>query len=384
MSNDPSGFEITPEFASQFVRDVEATMPASGPSGMPSGKLIGPPHAHIDGPCGPECYEPSPPTSHTCDEKAGAVIVGLGDVERCGCGMSSMPNVRGVLNVPGVRIAHVHTSQTGVGFDPTCEGCRQIENARRSAPGVRPALGAAMAKVDAALTAAGVSGMPPIHYGPAKFEQAKRGRSCLAGGPIIEIGPDSDGNRQQSCVCDRTEAAAVQPLPVRDFESAEFPVRVAKTLRVERYGAQPARLFIDGEPFPYATDGGYAAGPATKRSLPRVTFSLVGYSVEFVDTMEKRPPALDLVDECGPDCPKCAQLLAEAREEREQGRKIGYGRGFEQGITEGRRRAAEAIKEQARMFGVNIDGDPTERATLSVEVAAQLAEGTTGVTDGKS
>lgn len=36
MSNDQSRFEITPKFASQFVRDVEATMPASGPSGMPT------------------------------------------------------------------------------------------------------------------------------------------------------------------------------------------------------------------------------------------------------------------------------------------------------------------------------------------------------------
>lgn len=75
-----------------------------------------------------------PPSFHTCDEKAGAVIVGLGDVTRCGCGMD-MPNVRGVLNAPDVQIApHVHTSQTGVGFDSTCEGCRQIENARRPTP----------------------------------------------------------------------------------------------------------------------------------------------------------------------------------------------------------------------------------------------------------
>ena len=72
-------------------------------------------------------------------------------------------------------------------------------------------------------------------------------------------------------------------LPVRDFESATWPVKVPQVLRVVRRGAKPARLYIDGEPFGYATDGGFTVGPTGKHLMPRVTFTLVGYRVEVVD-----------------------------------------------------------------------------------------------------
>jgi hypothetical protein len=66
--------------------------------------------------------------------------------------------------------------------------------------------------------------------------------------------------------------------------------RVAKVLRVirERPGG-PARLEIDGEPFPYATLDGFTVHPK-RAELPGVTLAIAAWRVEVVDDAGA-PPA---------------------------------------------------------------------------------------------
>lgn len=66
--------------------------------------------------------------------------------------------------------------------------------------------------------------------------------------------------------------------------------RVAKTLRVERTRAGgPARLYIDGELFPYATVDGFAVHPR-KNELPGVTLTIAAWRVELVDDVDAAVP----------------------------------------------------------------------------------------------
>jgi hypothetical protein len=61
------------------------------------------------------------------------------------------------------------------------------------------------------------------------------------------------------------------------------PIQIAKVLRVERTRAGGwARLWIDGELFPYGTAGGFTVHPV-KGELPGVTLTIVGWRVEVVD-----------------------------------------------------------------------------------------------------
>lgn len=60
-------------------------------------------------------------------------------------------------------------------------------------------------------------------------------------------------------------------------------VQVAGVLRVIREGhAGPARLEIDGVPFPFATVDGFSVHPAKGR-IPSVTVSIAAWRVELVD-----------------------------------------------------------------------------------------------------
>lgn len=68
--------------------------------------------------------------------------------------------------------------------------------------------------------------------------------------------------------------------------------RIAKTLRVVREGpGQAARLFIDGEPFDYATIDGFTVHPR-RGDMPGVTVTIAAWRVELVDDTNARPGEL--------------------------------------------------------------------------------------------
>lgn len=64
--------------------------------------------------------------------------------------------------------------------------------------------------------------------------------------------------------------------------------KIAKTLRVVREGSGPARLYIDGEPFDYATVDGFAVHPK-RNEMPGVTVTIAAWRVELVDDIDAKP-----------------------------------------------------------------------------------------------
>jgi len=70
------------------------------------------------------------------------------------------------------------------------------------------------------------------------------------------------------------------------------PYKIAKTLRVVREGiGAPARLYIDGEYFEYATVGGFTVHPA-RGEMPGVTVTIAAWRVEVVDDADAKPGEL--------------------------------------------------------------------------------------------
>lgn len=68
--------------------------------------------------------------------------------------------------------------------------------------------------------------------------------------------------------------------------------KIAKTLRVVREGSGgAARLFIDGEPFDYATVDGFTVHPK-RNEMPGVTVTIAAWRVELVDDIDARPGEL--------------------------------------------------------------------------------------------
>lgn len=70
------------------------------------------------------------------------------------------------------------------------------------------------------------------------------------------------------------------------------PYKIAKTLRVVREGTGgAARLFIDGEPFDYATVDGFSVHPR-RGEMPGVTVTIAAWRVELVDDAGAEPGEL--------------------------------------------------------------------------------------------
>lgn len=70
------------------------------------------------------------------------------------------------------------------------------------------------------------------------------------------------------------------------------PYRIAKTLRVVREGTGAAsRLYIDGEPFDYATVDGFSVHPR-RGEMPGVTVTIAAWRVELVDDVDAKPGEL--------------------------------------------------------------------------------------------
>lgn len=69
-------------------------------------------------------------------------------------------------------------------------------------------------------------------------------------------------------------------------------LKIAKTLRVVREGTgTPARLYIDGELFEYATVDGFSAHPR-RGEIPCVTVTIAAWRVELVDDIDAKPGEL--------------------------------------------------------------------------------------------
>lgn len=67
------------------------------------------------------------------------------------------------------------------------------------------------------------------------------------------------------------------------------PARIAGTLRVVREGpGRPARLYIDGILFEYATVGGFTVHPQ-RNEMPGVTVTIAASRVELVDDIDAKP-----------------------------------------------------------------------------------------------
>lgn len=70
------------------------------------------------------------------------------------------------------------------------------------------------------------------------------------------------------------------------------PWKIAKTLRVVREGpGRPARLYIDGELFEYATVDGFGVHPR-RGEMPGVTVTIAASRVEVVDDLDAQPGEL--------------------------------------------------------------------------------------------
>lgn len=71
--------------------------------------------------------------------------------------------------------------------------------------------------------------------------------------------------------------------------SDRLPVRIPKQLRVVRDKAGgPARLYIDGDLFPFATADGFTVHPQ-KTQMPCVSLSIAAWSVVVEDSIDAAP-----------------------------------------------------------------------------------------------
>lgn len=66
--------------------------------------------------------------------------------------------------------------------------------------------------------------------------------------------------------------------------------KVAKELRVVKSGTGPARLYIDGEFFPYATAASFTPTAPLKANMPGVVVTIMAYRVEFINDMNRSGP----------------------------------------------------------------------------------------------
>lgn len=72
-------------------------------------------------------------------------------------------------------------------------------------------------------------------------------------------------------------------------EAERLPVRIPKQLRVVRDKAGgAARLYIDGELFPFATVDGFTVHPQ-KTQMPCVSVSIAAWSVVVEDSVDGAP-----------------------------------------------------------------------------------------------
>lgn len=86
-------------------------------------------------------------------------------------------------------------------------------------------------------------------------------------------------------------------------------LQIAKVLRVVNEGGRYATLYIDGEPFTYATvDGFHVSSMAQNPKMPGVTLTIAASRVEFVDDLD-RPGATLPPD--GPASPPGSTPLAQ-------------------------------------------------------------------------
>jgi hypothetical protein len=83
---------------------------------------------------------------------------------------------------------------------------------------------------------------------------------------------------------------AVRP-PAQEGPHQPARAKVAGLLQVVRSGAgNPARLYIDGALFPYATVEGYTVHPQRTES-PSVALRIAAYRVEVIDAIEPPKPS---------------------------------------------------------------------------------------------
>ena len=66
------------------------------------------------------------------------------------------------------------------------------------------------------------------------------------------------------------------------------PAKIAQRLQVVREGSTPARLYIDGVLFPYATVDGFTVHPQ-RNKMPGVTVTIAGWRVEVTDDLDAKP-----------------------------------------------------------------------------------------------
>lgn len=246
---------------------------------------------------------------------------------------------------------HIHTSSVGPGFDPTCENCRDIDAGRRN-----------------------WSNMEITRQAP---EQPKRPESWMVQDPYGRI--DHMFERQDLAM---SYAGSVsrsdRPTIVTDPDGVQVLV-----LRVDpRVTVQAVRNLT---------------GPATRPTLPpepaeasvqalagaRLFFALYHHPKIYPELLGKDGPLSNLGFMKAYTSAQRAFLPDEYPSRKAEVYRADDEMLIEQGRREGRRQAAEAIRQQARMFTgdrVVVEGEPG--TMLSFEVAAQLAEGTTGVKEG--
>lgn len=71
-------------------------------------------------------------------------------------------------------------------------------------------------------------------------------------------------------------------------ESKTGPVRVPDSIRIEKHGEGPARMWIDGVLFEYGTVSGFTVNPR-RGEMPAVTLSIVAMRIELVDDTQRKP-----------------------------------------------------------------------------------------------
>jgi hypothetical protein len=252
---------------------------------------------------------------------------------------------------------HIHTSSTGAGFDPTCENCRDIEAGRRNWSNM------------------GITRQAP--------DQGKRPESWMVQDPYGRI--DHVFERPDLAMAYAGSVSrSDRPTIVTDPEGVQVLV-----LRVDpRVTVQAVRNLTGPAPECSGPDcptcRSLAEQPRPEASVQalagaRLFFALYHHPKIYPELLGKDGPLSNTgfmkayTSAQRAFLPDEAQASRQSKVYRDDDEML-----IEQGRREGRHQAAEAIRQQARMFGTG-----GEFSMVSHEVAAQLAEGTTGVKAGE-
>jgi len=276
---------------------------------------------------------------------------------------------------PGVYL-HVHD-----GSDPNCPSCQMIVLAREGETGDHPQASDQAKQPPMWGTVTDPYARQEHTFESAALALVAAAEMARSDRPTVVMPPTGKAAVVVMLVDERVTLQAVRHLSGPPVDE-QAPVRMSPDSSLQALAG--ARLFYalyhDAEAVRWLT-GGRPKDDAARGKVTAFNKAYMSAQAAFL------PPELrrGLVDDEPAEHERPDLVEAYRKGRQDEAEAIAKGPGVPLGaamslVQQGRREAAEAIRQQARYFGAEGKSEGEQGTMLSFEVAAQLAEGTTGVT----